>query len=177
MNLSPFTFDDYNSNDGMLTSVWGPPMWHTLHTISFNYPVSPSKEQKAQYLFYFKSLENILPCKYCRDNYKKNLEVLPLNSEVMANRNNLSRWLYNMHNLVNNNLEKPIVLTYEQVRDRYENFRSRCLTNEEETGKEKGCTVPKYGMKPGSVIHIVPRDEIKGESIIIDERTIVKNKK
>ena len=30
----------------MLTSVWGPPMWHALHTISFNYPVNPSLQQK-----------------------------------------------------------------------------------------------------------------------------------
>lgn len=175
MSTSPFTHDDYNSNDGMLTSVWGPTLWHSLHTISFNYPVFPSREQKQQYFNYFKSLQDILPCKYCRDNFKKNLEILPLNSEVMANRNNLSRWLYEMHNLVNKNLEKPIILSYEQVRDRYENFRSRCLTEKIDDKKEKGCTVPKYGKKPGSVIHIIPRDEIKGESIIIDERTIVKN--
>ena len=41
-----FSNEDCNSGDGMLTSVWGPPMWHTLHTISFNYPVKPTKEQK-----------------------------------------------------------------------------------------------------------------------------------
>ena len=28
----------------MLTSVWGPSLWHSLHTISFNYPVKPTKE-------------------------------------------------------------------------------------------------------------------------------------
>ena len=37
---------DYSSSEGMLTSVWGPSLWHTLHTISFNYPVKPTKEQK-----------------------------------------------------------------------------------------------------------------------------------
>jgi hypothetical protein len=29
-----------------MTSVWGSPMWHVLHTISFNYPIKPTKEQK-----------------------------------------------------------------------------------------------------------------------------------
>jgi len=29
----------YNSDEGMLTKVWGPPLWHVLHTISFNYKV------------------------------------------------------------------------------------------------------------------------------------------
>ena len=29
---SVFKNDDYNSNNGMLTSVWGPGMWFYLHT-------------------------------------------------------------------------------------------------------------------------------------------------
>ena len=37
-----FSSEDYKSSNGMLTSVWGPPMWHSLHTISFNYPVNPT---------------------------------------------------------------------------------------------------------------------------------------
>ena len=45
-----FSSEDYNSDNGMLTSVWGPPMWHALHTISFNYPVNPSLQQKKNYL-------------------------------------------------------------------------------------------------------------------------------
>ena len=63
-----FKKEDYNSPDGMLTSVWGPPMWHSLHTISFNYPVKPSREDKENYYNYFKNLRFVLPCKYCRDN-------------------------------------------------------------------------------------------------------------
>ena len=49
MTNKTFTENDFNSGDGMLTSVWGPSMWHTLHTISFNYPVIPTKEQKVKY--------------------------------------------------------------------------------------------------------------------------------
>ena len=48
--MKVFNQDDYNSGDGMLTSVWGPSMWHTLHAISFNYPVKPTKEDKVTYL-------------------------------------------------------------------------------------------------------------------------------
>ena len=32
-----YSNEDYNSGDGMLTTVWGPSMWHYLHTMSFNY--------------------------------------------------------------------------------------------------------------------------------------------
>ena len=41
-----YSESDYMSGDGMLTSVWGPSMWHFLHTMSFNYPVSPTDEDK-----------------------------------------------------------------------------------------------------------------------------------
>ena len=44
-----FKKKDYNAGDGMMTSVWGAPMWHYLHTMSFNYPVEPTKEQKINY--------------------------------------------------------------------------------------------------------------------------------
>jgi predicted NAD-dependent protein-ADP-ribosyltransferase YbiA (DUF1768 family) len=30
----------------MLTTIWGPSQWHFLHTMSFNYPVKPTPEQK-----------------------------------------------------------------------------------------------------------------------------------
>jgi hypothetical protein len=40
---------DYNSGDGMLTSVWGPSLWHYLHVMSFNYPINPTKVQKKYY--------------------------------------------------------------------------------------------------------------------------------
>jgi len=37
-----YTKKDFQSNDGMSTSLWVPGLWHTLQTISFNYPISPS---------------------------------------------------------------------------------------------------------------------------------------
>ena len=41
--------NDFNDKNGMLTAIWGPGMWHFLHTMSFNYPNQPSKMQKKQY--------------------------------------------------------------------------------------------------------------------------------
>ena len=41
--------DDFRSGDGMLTSVWGPSLWHYLHIMSFNYPVKPTKQDKKNY--------------------------------------------------------------------------------------------------------------------------------
>ena len=43
-----FTQKDYQSKDGMLTAVWGPGLWHSLHAISFNYPNNPTKTQQKK---------------------------------------------------------------------------------------------------------------------------------
>jgi hypothetical protein len=127
---SPFTRRHYMSGDGMLTTVWGPAVWHLLHIISFNYPVKPTSAEKRNYCNFFKQLQYILPCKYCRINLRNNLKKLPLTPHHLKNRNNFSRYVYKLHELVNNMLGKKSGLTYNQVRDRYENFRSRCTQTE-----------------------------------------------
>ena len=162
-----FNKNDFNSGDGMMTSIWGPPMWHVLHTISFNYPVNPSNEQKKQYYTFFINLQNVLPCRYCRENYTMNLKKYPITINTLENRESISRWLYEMHEIINTNLGKKSGLSYEDVRNTYENFRARCLKEKEEEKveiqvstivKEKGCTESLYGVKSKCVLNIVPKD-------------------
>ena len=78
-----YTKDDYKDNNGMLTNVWGPLLWVTLHTISFNYPVNPSKQDKEHYRNFILNLVHILPCRYCRDNLKSNFKKCPVTMDVM----------------------------------------------------------------------------------------------
>ena len=88
--MSIFTKEHYNSGDGMLTAVWGPPLWHSLHTISFNYPVKPTKEDKDNYYNYFKSIQFVLPCRYCRENFSKFLNYgtkVKAQSQVISGEN------------------------------------------------------------------------------------------
>jgi len=169
--MSVFTNEDYKSKDGMVTYIWGPALWHSLHTMSFNYPVKPTIEQKKEYYEFFTNLKNVLPCKYCRDNYEKNLKVLPLNMDKLKNRKTFSKWLYDMHELINKNLNKKSNLSYEDVRNRYENFRARCLVDSKKDVnelKEKGCTESLYGKKSKCVINIVPKKS-KKETFIMDK--------
>jgi len=172
-----FNDSDYYSGDGMMTSVWGPPLWHVLHTISFNYPIDPTDEQKKHYFNFYNNLKNILPCKYCRDNLVNNLINLPLTMKVFKNRDTLSVYIYDLHEIVNNMLGKTSGLSYEDVRDRYEHFRSRCV---EDPNKikiipkiEKGCTEPLYGVKSKCILNIVPRDN-RISSFKMDPKCILK---
>jgi hypothetical protein len=175
---SIFNDNDYKSAEGMMTSVWGPPMWHILHTISFNYPIEPTEEQKKYYFNFYLNLKNILPCKYCRDNLSNNLVKLPLTLDVFKNRDTLSHYIYNLHEIVNNMLGKNSGLSYEDIRDRYEYFRSRCLENPKKIKdkKESGCTEPLYGIKSKCILNIIPRDD-RVSSFKMDPKCILKKKK
>ena len=145
-----YSNNDYNSSDGILTSIWGPTLWHFLHTISFNYPINPTNEDKKHYKEFLINLQYILPCKHCRINLKKNFKTLPLNNNVFINRYNFSKYIFNLHNLINKMLGKKTNVTYTEIRDRYENFRARCSDN-----NKVGCVKPYYGKKTKCVLSFV----------------------
>jgi len=157
-----FTKNDYESGDGMLTSIWGPSLWHYLHTMSFNYPNKPTEEAKNNYYNFIVSLKHVLPCKYCRENYSKNLKSAGFKESVFNNRTTFSKFIYNLHQEVNKMLGKESNLEYNDVRIRYEHFRSRCLVDKElEKNKHKkienGCVQSLYGQKSKCVLRIVPK--------------------
>ena len=176
-----FSKKDYKSGDGMMTSVWGPAMWHYLHTMSFNYPVEPTSENKKNYRNFVLNLRNVLPCKYCRINLANNLKKKPLQMCHMKSRETFSRYIYELHETINRMLNKKSNLTYCDVRERYEHFRSRCTDEKPKVftfkktttrkKKEKGCTEPLYGKKAKCVINIVPQED-KTATFQMDKKCI-----
>jgi hypothetical protein len=168
--------EHYNSNDGMLTSVWGPGMWHYLHTMSFNYPVNPTCAYKRHYSSFVMNLQYVLPCGKCRKNLVKNFKRLPLKWTHMKSRDTFSKYIYDLHEVVNTMLDKKSGLTYEDVKERYEHFRARCALSRKTAKKrpsEKGCTEPIYGEKSKCILKIVPHD-VKCETMQIDNKCIKK---
>ena len=163
-----FSKKNYLSNDGMMTTVWGPSMWHYMHAMSFNYPVNPSADQKKHYKNFVLNLQHTLPCGACRKNLTNNFKAHPLKACHLKNRTTFSRYIYDLHEVVNKMLGKDSGLTYCQVRERYEHFRARCIENKlkkfnfrnktAKKKKEKGCTEPLYGKKAKCIIKIVPQD-------------------
>ena len=160
-----FKLKDYKSPEGMLTTIWGPSLWHFLHTMSFNYPTKPSQLEKRKYKSFVLNLKYVLPCKYCRINLRKNFKCLPLTIDVMKNRYTFSKYIYNLHEHINKMLGKTSGLSYQDVRERYEHFRARCTKKElkdkifdySKTKKEKGCVEPLYGIKSKCILKVVPQ--------------------
>ena len=177
LKTSVFTEKDYNSNDGFLTKIWGVNFWTVLHIMSFNYPVNPTDADKKHYRDFILSLKYVLPCGKCRKNLVQNFKKLPLTMKDMENRETFSRYIYNLHELINKMLCKKSHLSYDDVRERYEHFRSRCKTKIMKTRKnlEKGCTEPIYGEKSKTIIRIVPETE-KCETFEIDKKCVLLRK-
>jgi hypothetical protein len=104
----------------MNQNIWGPPFWLTLHTISFNYPLKPTQQDKNNYKIFYTSFQNVIPCSICKKNYIRHLKEHPIDN-YLSSRRKLSEWVIDMHNMVNGETGKKI-LSYELVIKKYEDI-------------------------------------------------------
>lgn len=103
----------YPNLQNIAPHVWGPHGWRFMHAIALAYPESPSEEEKKAAFQFFSSLEYLLPCESCKNNYRKELQMFPL-QPALASKQKLNEWLTALHNSVNARLKKTI-MTDEQV--------------------------------------------------------------
>ena len=68
-------------------------------------------------------------------------------------------------------LGKKSGLSYSDVRERYEHFRSRCTDPNKNSTSEKGCTEPLKGEKSKCILQIVPHKKTC-DTFQIDEKCI-----
>lgn len=112
----------------MEPKIWGPPAWHFLHTITFNYPENPSYKDKSNYYDFFHNLQFILPCEICQKNYQKHLKEYPI-SPYLDSKKTLVEWLIHIHNLVNQENNKPLMSSEDVIRkykDQYMSGKTFC---------------------------------------------------
>jgi len=101
---------------GFNTYYWGPRLWEVLHVISFDYPIKPTLKEKEDMKNFLLGLRNVLPCIYCRKNYARNINEMPIKLNC---RKDLVLWLIDLHNEVNGK-EGKRHYTYEEVLKEYE---------------------------------------------------------
>jgi len=107
----------------MDTRYWGPDGWKLLHTITYNYPIEPCIDDIMNHKLFFYIIGDILPCKYCRISYKQYIKDLPPDN-FLNSRNDVFKWLYLIHNMINNKLRKQGHITfenpsYEEIYEKY----------------------------------------------------------
>jgi len=98
------------TTNGIKTRFWGPHAWNFLFsTIAGSYPIkydsNDKNHQKRAKAFtqLFNSLKEALPCIYCRQSYTKFLKELPM-TDYMHSRVSMMKWLYLLHDKVNQKL-------------------------------------------------------------------------
>ena len=130
---------DDSKNNGLITKIWGEHAWEFFHSVTFGFPVSPSDEQRQKYKMFFMTAGDVLPCKYCRESYGEFIRTDPdakLTDIDLENRDTLTKWLFRLHDRVNKKLGITYNLSYENVCDKYESYRAKCIP------AEKGCNMP-----------------------------------
>ncbi len=98
------------SSNGIKTTFWGPHAWAFLFsTIAGSYPIRYDPHNKDHqrivkgFAQMFKSLVHTLPCSYCRQSYTRFIKELPI-KDHMNSRISMMRWLYILHDKVNQKL-------------------------------------------------------------------------
>jgi hypothetical protein len=81
--------------------IWGNQAWFFLHAITLVYPDKPTKNDKINITNFFINTGKVLPCFDCRNNFNKHLIKFPITDAVLENRENIIKWLVNIHNEVN----------------------------------------------------------------------------
>jgi hypothetical protein len=105
---------DTNQNDDKLLQRyydskhmgWASPGWTFLHSIADSFPTNPSTEdQEAVKMLFRFSLPKLLPCSLCNEHFSQEY----LSNVDASSGEKLSKWLYTVHNHVNQRTGKPIL--------------------------------------------------------------------
>jgi hypothetical protein len=139
----------------MNQNIWGPHLWFSLHSISFNYPLKPTIEDKNNYKNFFLNLQEVIPCSVCKKNYKRHLNEHPI-QDYLDNRKSLVYWLIDMHNMVNVEIGKKL-FSYDIVIKKYEDVYQKkiILNNETENQNIEGENIQSKNTKYVHIIYSV----------------------
>ena len=92
---------------------WGGDAWHILHTIGLNTKVTLSN--KTDFIVFINNFKNILPCEVCRDNFYIKKKTYLMTEESISNIE-YQKWMYNIHNMVNDSIYKNKISFYDHVK-------------------------------------------------------------
>lgn len=79
--------------------------WTILHTVAAHFPDNPTEKDKQNARDFIYSFAQLYPCRHCAEGLRIHLEESPPNFD---NRENLSLWVCRIHNIINEELGKPL---------------------------------------------------------------------
>jgi hypothetical protein len=125
--------------------IWGPKLWFISHAISFNYPEIPTQTDKENHIAWFTLYKDMIMCEVCKKHYSEHFAKHPVDKHL-GSRDDLIRWVWQLHNKVNESLNKT-PWTFEQMMEHYSKiFSQTCTINANK------CTAPTEPPKPSKNI-------------------------
>jgi hypothetical protein len=130
-------------NIKMNPDIWGKHAWIFLHSVTFNYPDNPSEEHKEAIYDMLMSLRYILPCLTCQLNFRNHIKKHPLSDKVLSCKENLVKWMIDVHNIVNEQNGKS-KQSYNDVIDYYKKLYGGDVINSNILNKKQDKITNKY---------------------------------
>ncbi len=88
--------------------TWGSIAWHLIHYFSIHYSYND-----CMYIL-IKTFGYILPCPTCKKHYNYFIHDIYKLEKENSNKNIMIKYLYELHNVINNNLDKNIKISYKK---------------------------------------------------------------
>lgn len=99
----------------IMTSVWGPLGWMTLHSVSMLYPEKPTTSEKALLTSWLDLFRDTITCVHCKGHFTTMLQNYRMRFPNMLNsRQDFAMFVFRAHNVVNARLSKPVYATLDE---------------------------------------------------------------
>ena len=106
------------------SKVWGPHMWFFLHTTAMTYPVRTNAITKKKYYEFIQNLPLFIPIEHMSSQFTKLLDEYPI-QPYLDTKESFIRWVWFIHNKINEKLEKPKITLNEFYQKYYEEYKPK----------------------------------------------------
>jgi FAD-linked sulfhydryl oxidase len=110
--------------------VWGPHYWFFLHTLAMTYPHHPNTVTKKKYYELIQNMPQFIPVQEISNSFSKLLDEYPI-TPYLDDRESLIRWVWFIHNKINQQLEKPQISLNEFYVKYYEHYKPKNMKQRE----------------------------------------------
>jgi hypothetical protein len=93
-----------------MTAIWGPLGWMTLHSVSVNYPDTPSEIEKKICSRFLDMFAESITCHICKTHFVRMMQTYKvMHPEYLNSKQDFFVFVVRAHNTVNRRLDKPTV--------------------------------------------------------------------
>jgi FAD-linked sulfhydryl oxidase len=104
-------------------TIWGPKYWFFLHTIAMCYPNHPNAVTKKKYYEFIQNIPMFIPVENMANDFSKLLDEYPV-TPYLDDRESFIRWVWFIHNKINEKLEKPKITLNDFYVKYYEEYKT-----------------------------------------------------